>query len=155
MRFMTNRITRVLLGSMVALAACDLLEPSDGQAPSDLFEARAMWASAGVDDYELLLDRSCFCPDPGPVRVRVEDGRKVSVTSDTASPEPIPLQTYPDVEGLFDLVDEALERQAHHLRVAYHPSLGYPTQVEVDYERRTADDEIRYQAALRVTPAGG
>lgn len=146
-----NRNAKVMIGSLLILAGCDLLEPSPGQAPADLHEARALWASAGVDDYELVIDRSCFCAHHGPVRVRVVGGAKISVTLDSESGEPIPLPAYPDVEGLFDIVADAVAREAHRLRVAYHPSLGYPTQIDVDYEQRVADDEVGYDVTLRVT----
>jgi len=47
---------------------------------------------------------------------------------------------------LFDLVHNAIDRDAAMLEVEYHPSLGYPTKLSVDYEREIADDEFSIRA---------
>jgi hypothetical protein len=137
--------------AVVAAAGCDLVSPAtsaDGR--DDLQEARALWAAAGIRDYELTVERFCFCGLPGPVEVRVVDGTTVSVTR-TENDTPVPVdEAYPDVEGLFAVVDDALARRAHRLQVTYHPTLGYPTHISIDYEEYVADEELAYEASLRV-----
>jgi hypothetical protein len=51
---------------------------------------------------------------------------------------------FPDVEGLFDIIDDAIERRAAQLLVQYDPDLGHPITIRIDYSRLTADDEVEY-----------
>lgn len=146
------RIPLTLTALTLGLAGCDLVSPSaDEPARSELQLAEATWQASGVREYELAVERQCFCTYAGPavVTVRVGFENEVRPTGDQA-PDVLAGNAYPDVPGLFAVVRDALAREAHYLRVAYHPTLGYPTEVAVDYREETADDEIAYRAALRV-----
>jgi len=46
------------------------------------------------------------------------------------------------IPKLFDFIEDALAREAEGLSVTYHPTFGYPTQIGIDYDQLTADDEI-------------
>ncbi len=121
----------------------------------DLARARQLWASAGIRDYDLLVDRVCFCSQVGTVRVQVRQGTRVATVTETDLPlEPTSLDGYPGVEGLFDLVAEAVNGSADELRVTYHPVLGYPVDLWIDTRRSVDDDEFGYRAEL-VAPAAG
>jgi hypothetical protein len=138
-------------------AACGILEPGRSADPGvELARARERWEGAGVQSYDLGLERMCFCAGAGPVRVEVRDG---VVTGVFAQGSETPLEgsavgAYPSVGGLFDVIQDALDRDAHSLRVVYHPILGYPTEVFIDYDEHAIDEEIGYRAELRVLGAG-
>lgn len=62
--------------------------------------------------------------------------------------EEVPAQTkqhIATVEQLFILVQGAITMSAHHVDVFYHPELGYPEEVYIDYDAVIADDEHLYQ----------
>lgn len=48
------------------------------------------------------------------------------------------------VEGLLALIDSAAARPAAVLNVTYHPSLGYPQSMYIDWVQNMADDEFGY-----------
>jgi hypothetical protein len=144
--------TMLALTLALAQTGCGLVEASgDGNARYELQRARALWASVGVTTYELTVERFCYCGLVGPVRVTVRDGVTIDVRAvDAPTSDPALAAAYPDVPGLFDEVQAALDRRPHRLRVAYHPTLGYPTEISIDYRENVADDEIAYTASLRI-----
>jgi hypothetical protein len=125
--------------------SCDVLGTDDGRRES-LQDARRLWAAQGPADYRLTVRRGCFCGQEaiGPALLRVVDGAVVTRIY-LESGDPVPeawARFFPDVEGLFEVVEDAIERNADHLRVTYHPVYGYPSEVFIDYEERTADEEL-------------
>lgn len=140
---------------IMAMAGCDLVSPSaDEPSRTELGDAEAIWYASGVTEYELAVERYCFCPEVGEAVVTVRGGFDNVVRPTSGDPDVLDRDAYPDVPGLFAIVRDALARDAHFLRVAYHPTLGYPTEVTVDYRDEIADDEVGYRASLRVLSGG-
>jgi hypothetical protein len=46
------------------------------------------------------------------------------------------------IEELFTTIEEALHRGADSISVRYHPALGYPMSIFIDYYKQAADDEF-------------
>lgn len=111
-----------------------------------LHAARARWEHSGIDDYRFTLHRLCFCGSNDPVRVVVLDGSVVSQTIETTG-DPVPVeegQYYPDVPGLFAIIEEA-RVNADYLTTEFDETYGYPVLISIDWEERTADDEIAFR----------
>ncbi|RMH19368.1 MAG: hypothetical protein D6701_05130 [Gemmatimonadetes bacterium] len=135
-----------LLGSAVVLGgACS---SSTAPAPHaeiarQLAEARERWRATGLDTYGFTMRRSCFCPPPHRVSLIVREGR-LSHVADLETGEGVPPESmafYRDVEGLFDMVAQAVERDAARLEVTFDPQMGYPSSVSIDFRFEVADDE--------------
>jgi hypothetical protein len=79
----------------------------------------------------------------GPVVVTVRNGVVESrVYSTTDEPVSATLtESFPAVDGLFEFVRKAL-READHVRVRYHSTLGYPEQIDTDWYENSIDDEL-------------
>ena len=110
----------------------------------DLAAARARWDAAGLDAYRLTLRRSCYCPSPdytGPFEVTVRDGVIEGVRLDG---EVVDAERGLTVDALFALIEEAYDREAETVRLAFDPEVGYPTEVYIDYSSMMADEEIGY-----------
>lgn len=122
---------------------CDLTSPS-GQ----LNSARGRWEDRGPAAYRITLFRSCEClaEMTGPVVIEVRDGQVDTRTYTFNGETPGP--TYDDifvgVEGLFDLIADAISQDAARVEVTYHPILGYPERIAIDYHARYVDDEVTY-----------
>jgi hypothetical protein len=124
---------------------CDPFGLSRG-GEGELEANRKRWASLALTSYEYVLARSCFCPPAflGPVLVRVED----SVVTERSfveviEPDPgAPGESFPSVAGLFDIIADAYERDAHVVEVTYDPETGVPLDIYVDYEQNVADEEL-------------
>lgn len=109
-------------------------------------EARARWAAARPAAYAITLRRGCFCGQEavGPAAVEVE-GQAVVARTYVETGQAVPARWapfFPPVEGLFDLIGDAIAADAASLDVTYDPAFGHPTRVTVDYDARVADDEL-------------
>lgn len=134
-----------------------------------LEEARERWRSLELTSYRFVYSASCFCGPTAiqPVEVRVVDGEVASITS-VATGEPVrPAAPGEDpfevltVERLFAFLLESLEGDPAVFEATYHPVLGHPRSVFVDFEAQVADEEFGFEVsdlsvlgeAVRVPPA--
>jgi hypothetical protein len=117
---------------------------------SDFDIARAKWAAARPAKYEYTLAISCFCgPDlRRPVVVLVDGNTVVSRTfADDGKPVSHPWpELFVTVDGLFDVILDARNRNAASLVVTYDSANGLPRQVNIDYVAQMADEERYYSA---------
>lgn len=115
----------------------------DAQAALD--EARARWAANGGDDYDMRFNWLCFCVDTyvAEVDLEVRDGAVVSgsYVEDGSELGSGALAEYVSVEGLFALLQDAIDRNAASIDVQYDADLGYPTEANIDYDTGIADEE--------------
>ena len=140
---------RLTVAAALALAACsDLAGPA-----SDLETARARWAGAAPAAYEMTLRHVCFCGGEvtTPVVVTVRGGVVQSRRYVDGGPlggrdvDPRLAESFPSVDGLFRVVEDAVGRHAADIQATYDPQRGYPTALYIDYERNVADEEQGYQ----------
>ena len=78
------------------------------------------------------------------VSARVVVAVRDSETGNPVAPELEEL--YPGVEGLFEVVQDALDRDAHRVTVLYDPTLGYPREISIDYLEFAIDEELMLNA---------
>lgn len=116
---------------------------------AELTAARATWQRAQLRAYEYGYRKYCDCHREAPPEtiVTVRDGAVTAVrhrpqnANVEVTAEQRNLEFYWTVEGLFALLDAALARGAE-VRAAYDPSLGYPTEIYIDYDRDFIGDEL-------------
>lgn len=146
------------LAMALAVAGCGILEPGASRAGLDLARAQALWVSADLDDYDLRVERRCYCPAEGVVRVQVRSGVRVATVTEPGD-DGLPAQPaateHPTVEELFALVAEAIDAEAAEIRVTYHAVLGYPVELWIDRSVNVADEEVGYTAELVAPGADG
>ena len=53
---------------------------------------------------------------------------------------------YRTIEGLFEFIQEAINRKAYRIKVSYDTNLGYPISASIDYDERMADEEKSFKA---------
>ncbi|MFN0098006.1 MAG: DUF6174 domain-containing protein [Gemmatimonadaceae bacterium] len=143
------RHTLAFLSALVLLtAACDG-ESVFGTAPERvaLSAARERWADAKPFEYQFNYTRICFCPTLTNVRVTVRDDVVISARVISTGEELPPAERaqIPTIDGLFDIIDAAIDQDAHDLRVEYDRSMGFPQSIILDYKEMIADDEIFYE----------
>jgi len=128
----------------LALAAC-----SDQGPQTDEFEEnRERWRESRPEAYVYAVERLCFCGDAGrgPVRVWVlgntaQERRYVEGGAVVNGPY---ADLFPTVEGLFEIIQEAIPR-AHELEVTYDPVSGVPVDFWIDYSANIADEELGFR----------
>lgn len=113
---------------------------------------RAIWSAQEISDYTFESRRVCFCAFVGWLEVTV---RADTVESITAIDDPdVPawaLEDYPTVDGLFDILEDAVDRNAVQIDVTWHDTLGYPTTFFIDYALNIADEELGHDVRV-LTP---
>jgi hypothetical protein len=135
----------LLLLSLLAAGSCGIAGVGNGE--RDAWErALARWSSVGPGSYTYTIRRRCFCGFVGPVRVTVSNGTvtsRIDVDSGLAI-DPSFADAYPDVFGLFAILDDAIDRGAFRLEVTYDPSTGVPVDFWIDYSEMVADEELGF-----------
>lgn len=130
-------------------------KPVDPALLAELREAQQRWESLGWFDYDYVFTRGCFCPPEwvGPYAVEVRTGAIVGASyngTDLFDVGSLEIGRYDEivktVPGLFDEIERALQ-EADHIDVSYHAEYGYPTDVYIDWDRNTADEEVNYTIA--------
>ena len=132
----------------LALAACANPKTTPSTTPvgaiDTLDEARAAWASSGINNYDFTITRQCFCLETwiGPFAVRVRDGvSTVTRVSDGNEVDPLILDQLPlSAEELFAFAEER-QGQAS-FRVTYDQATGLPLSIWSDPIPEAADDEL-------------
>ena len=133
---------------MVGLAAACLNQISDPSTKDKTFQASMLkWNDAMIQSYDLQMQVECFCGAPTePVLVTVRN-RVIQSRTLTSSGSPVAAvdqRWFPDVPGLFAIVQDALNLPAASLLVAYNVTYGFPIQIDVDYEGGVVDDQHHY-----------
>ena len=118
------------------------------EARAELAAARALWKVGGSTDYELESLVSCLCPENNrPLKITVrgaviesvfdlESGRALTIG------EYVDTYTYKTIKGRFDQIERALRDPwpVYNLGAEYHPTLGYPTYLGINYNHNVADN---------------
>ncbi|MEH1896058.1 MAG: DUF6174 domain-containing protein [Nostoc sp.] len=107
---------------------------------------RHLWNQAKISNYRYTFSNGCFCiPDArGPVVIEVRNGQTTSITS-VATGKPVNPQyfeKYKTIPKLFNVIQDAINRNAFSLNLGYSLKLGYPTKIDIDYDSKIADEEI-------------
>ncbi len=134
----------VLLGS-----ACKDQGPHIDGLLDDIAAHRAFWESKRPARYVYELERWCKCPkeEQGPVRVTVEG----TVVVERRHPETGAVVAsslngaFPSVDGLFDMLEDAVRRKPWSVNVSWDGELGYPRDFYVDFESNVLYDELSYR----------
>ncbi|MDQ3699056.1 MAG: DUF6174 domain-containing protein [Gemmatimonadota bacterium] len=151
MRLLAAALFATISASTTSCDVGGIFGPGNSRERRELLQHERAWDARGITDYSYRLERDCFCSADirTPMRVVVRHGLVVSAVylpSGDAVPSAI-LQHVPSVDGLFDIIRDAIGRDAHELRVTYDRERDYPALIEVDYDVGVADDESSYRAS--------
>ena len=139
-------VMRIRLTTLLLLGAC----ASPTTPENDLADYRTLWETQRLTDYTFDVRRVCYCQFVGDVRVTVKDGVITGVT-ELASEVARDPDTFRTIDGLFDLVQDAYDRDAHEVQVDFNPSRGYPTRIWIDYVEMMMDEEMGFTLLSDVT----
>ncbi|MFL6071694.1 MAG: DUF6174 domain-containing protein [Actinomycetes bacterium] len=129
------------------LAACadDASSGTSAKNPQTAFDAaQAAWEESGPDAYSLHLVSSCGeRAGLGEFAITVDADGATAKPLDKWSDQPR-IASVPD---LFDEIKAGLDGNAESVQVEYHPTLGYPQRIDIDYVRKAIDDEVCYRVS--------
>jgi hypothetical protein len=149
---MTRSASLRFLGALalVALAgACADVGPEGDGLEAEVARQRQIWEARRPENYVVEVERQCFCgvEARGPVRVTVSGARvtgRVYSDSGAAVPEAF-ADLFPSVDGLFDILEDALARPAENVDVTWDAASGAPSSFFIDYSANIADEEVGYR----------
>lgn len=137
----------------VAVAACS--SPFGPEDSRRLASARAQWNERAFPDYTFDARHDCFfcrAEEVGPVRVTVRQGSVETVTL-LETGEVVDPSLWFTIEQLFDRIPLAAKDEGvDDVTAEYDPALGFPSSVEVKYEKGILDAGESY-TLTNVDPA--
>lgn len=142
-RMLTRRyrlLAPLLVGVLLAGTGCSLLDADESIDPvqEELDRNVDRWRAQEVDSYIYNYTRSCQCAswESGAFRVYVRDGLIASVdpADDLIITDPQQAARFFSVFRLFQLVQEAIDADAHLIDVEYESTMGYPTRIRIEYQ---------------------
>ena len=142
--FKRGRMKKTLL----LFAALALLLSSCSILPNRaLASARNRWRNANVSHYRYNLAVGCFCAftQKMPLTVEVQNGALRSMVYRDGMPvsaeEMQIFAPYSTIDNLFGFTAETL-RKADDVKAGYDATYGFPANVQIDFIRNAADDEL-------------
>mmetsp|Transcript_6517 Transcript_6517/g.12676 ORF Transcript_6517/g.12676 Transcript_6517/m.12676 type:complete len:398 (+) Transcript_6517:270-1463(+) len=114
---------------------------------TELDAARTVWDSFRVVDYDYSYRRSCFCMYNYTKKMFVEVRNNTVdaayfAEDGTAAPDNMIRNWLKTIDGMFDTIQDAVDRKAHSMQIAYNETYGYPMSVSIDYVEMMADEEL-------------
>jgi hypothetical protein len=132
----------LLLFLVLILTACS------GLGQSDFSRNQQKWQDANISHYRFNLFVGCFCAftQDMPLVVEVKDGEVVSMEYQTGNPIDDSSREYfskfATVDRLFSELEADLGGEADEVTVTYDSTHGYPTEINIDFIKEAADDEL-------------
>jgi hypothetical protein len=146
---MTTRTLSRLLPLGLVLFACSDQGPEELGLHAQVEANRVIWVAQRPADYGYEIERLCFCgvEARGPVVVTVAGGQVVTrVFTDGSGDVPADFASlFPAADGLFDILADALDREAHEVRVTWDDETGLPVDFWIDYIEFAVDEEVGYR----------
>ena len=155
--FVIPTFVGILLASVLA---CNNAEPDPmlARAQLELDSQRTLWEQTRSSDYTYEYNVLCECSDNfgQTVEVTVTAGAIESVVyaesgefGRKAGDPPVVFGSprYHTIDGLFDVIQEAINFEADRLTVSYNSEFGYPTDVAIDQFVNAIDDEYSLTAS--------
>jgi hypothetical protein len=111
-----------------------------------LDDARARWQAGALPAYSFTWGENCHCVGYTfrEIQIFVVENAITSATyveDSTAVPENVMLRLK-TIDELFAVIQAAIDRPAYEVDCTYDAALGWPSQVRIDYEQYTADEEL-------------
>ena len=151
MKFLCGLWTRIF---SAALMTCYLVSCGGGNSQDSIqsltyASAKQLWSDSEPSNYRFSLTVNRFRVSEGSITVIVQSGKVFGAfyTQTKASVSDDRLKTLPSLTGLFQLADEAYAKNAAQVDMTFNPTLGYLESLYIDFDKRVADEEVRYQVA--------
>ena len=140
----------LLVLCLVANGSGTFAASESAQTQQQLNESHKKWVSKNIKDYQYTFSWSCFCPPEHnkPVIISVRNGVLASIKYADGSGEvdKSKYTNYRTIEGLFEFIQDAINRKAYRITVSYDANLAYPATASIDYDQRIADEEKSFKA---------
>ncbi len=107
------------------------------------------WNDQKLGNYSFQLQVGCFCPQDitRPVNITVREGIPTLAYADDGTPVTDKFfDDYNTIDKLFSTALRALQN-ADAASVSYDEKYGFPTRINIDFNKKLVDDETSYTLA--------
>ena len=147
----------LLVLCLVANGSGTFAAGESAQTQQQLNDNHSKWISKNIKNYQYTFNWGCFCPPEHnkPVVISVRNGVLASIkyADGSGMVDKTRYTNYRTIEGLFEFLQDAINRKAYRIEVSYDASLGYPSSASIDYDVRIADEEKSFKAEGLVADA--
>lgn len=144
--FFTLLVIGLLIVMVVNIMPISANENNHSPLIEEMKENRQLWRSQRLKNYQYIYQQQCFCTPPSntPLKVSVKND-KITEVVDLNNNQIIADLTFPkSIDELFNIIKDAIQRNADEILITYDQTLGYPTRVAIDYQKILADEEVTY-----------
>lgn len=132
-------------------------EASSNQIVAEVQANKDKWLAHGIKQYQIEMQKICFCA-PDAVRMMIfqvaeDEIQDVRYADSGNEVDPSHYDQSNTIEGMFALVEQALEKNPANISISYDNKYGYIKELSVDYQENIADDEITFIAS-NMKPSG-
>lgn len=146
----TKREKLLVMKKLYGFALAVLLVACVSPMRSDFERHQKQWREANIAHYRFELNMVCFCTfrNRMPLQIEVLNGQVAAMTDNTGKTITVAdahydfFARYATIDRLFSELQTSLNGKADQIAVAYHPSYGFPTRINIDPIKRAADDEL-------------
>lgn len=138
----------ILITLAIVLAACSA-------GGSEFSRNQQKWEDAQISHYRFELNIGCFCAfrDQMPLTVEALNGEVVSMAGSDGSviaatdPNYELFSKYATIDRLFSELEADLGGGADEVTVTYDSTYGFPSEINIDFIKNAADDELYLSAS--------
>lgn len=128
------------LATPVLFSACD--DTNLIPQTRDLQAAKEQWERTNIEDYQVEIERICFCGGPFRYIMSVENGEIVQILDSETGDVIEHLGGYSTIDEIFTWLEQVAARYPQKLELEFHPELGYPTFIDYNQSDMIADEEM-------------
>lgn len=142
---------KIFFGILICVILLSSCGDADVKEDSELSRNKYKWIEAQISHYKYELTLSCRCSfnDEMPLTIEVLNHKMISIFGPDGNPFPADdpnymyIKKFTTVENLFREILSIGGNHAAEGEVAkYHPELGYPLEITLDYIKDTTNDEV-------------
>lgn len=108
----------------------------------DLQAAKEQWERTNIEDYQVEIERICYCGGPFLYTMSVENGEIMQILDSETGEAVEHLGGYSTIDELFTWLEKAAAQNPQTLELEFHPELGYPTFIDYNQSDMIADEEM-------------
>ena len=117
---------------------------------------RTRWEKSDLKNYDFTFRWICFCIPEFviPVNISVRDGEITSISREGREVPASQFANYRTIDGLFDLLQGALDQNPYSITARFDPCNGAPGKARIDYLQFAIDEEQEFVVeSLRIAAA--
>ena len=138
----------ILCIGIYIFSACGNTESKNSHTNNNVYntfiEHKKQWDNRQTQNYSFVVKKTCFCPYEEKIQVTVENNLVIEAKYIPSNSVIDNGMKQKNIDGYFDMIQEALDNNVYQLTVQYDETYGYPKEIYIDYDEQMVDEEVSY-----------